>query len=49
MPHDEYPEEVEDRGRTINELRSVIRRQRALSIITLLIIIYLIVRLWADK
>ncbi len=27
MPHDEYPDEVEDRARVINELRGVIRRQ----------------------
>ncbi len=49
MPHDEYPDEVEDRARVINELRGVIRRQRLLSIISLLIIIYLLVRLWASE
>jgi len=49
MPHDEYPDEVEDRACVINELRGVIRRQRVLLILCLLIIPYLLVRLWARE
>ena len=38
MPHDEYPDEVSDPKMIIKELRGVIRRQRILLVVSVIII-----------
>jgi hypothetical protein len=44
MPHDYYPDEVADPKRTVQELRGVIRRQRILLTLSLIVNILILLK-----